>query len=230
MLLATVEALGPKIRRQRRRLGLTQDELAARAKISKPYLSLIETGRVANPPSDEKLRKLEQSLGLSAGDLLSVAYYQRTPRDARAKLMELTAAGLAMRPTRAAVVRTSSAHATELKLGATPLTDWIAWPDVPDKNAYAARVCDDSMSPLYRPGEIVIFSPTLTAADGDDCFVSLADGRTTFHRTFFEKSVSGEPAVRLQPRNEKYRPILVPAEQIMAMHKAVYKYQRADEA
>ena len=52
-----MEAIGPKLRRQRRRLGLTLDDLAGRTSISKPYLSLIETGRVTNPPSDEKLRR-----------------------------------------------------------------------------------------------------------------------------------------------------------------------------
>src|SRR5213075_1998397 len=78
-----MEALGPKLRRHRRRLGLTLDELAGRTGISKPYLSLIETGRVPNPPSDEKLRKLEQSLGFSAGELQTRAHVQRTPRDVR---------------------------------------------------------------------------------------------------------------------------------------------------
>ena len=84
-----MEALGPKLRRQRRRLGLTLDELAGRTGISKPYLSLIETGRVPNPPSDEKLRRLEQSLGFKAGELLSQAHLQRTPRDVRAVLSRL---------------------------------------------------------------------------------------------------------------------------------------------
>src|SRR5215217_6521949 len=84
-----MEALGPKLRRQRRRLGLTLDELAGRTGISKPYLSLIETGRVPNPPSDEKLRRLEQSLGFKAGELLSQAHLQRTPRDVRAVLAKL---------------------------------------------------------------------------------------------------------------------------------------------
>jgi repressor LexA len=84
-----MEALGPKLRRQRRRLGLTLDELAGRTGISKPYLSLIETGRVPNPPSDEKLRKLEQSLGFKTGELLSQAHLQRTPRDVRAVLTQL---------------------------------------------------------------------------------------------------------------------------------------------
>jgi transcriptional regulator with XRE-family HTH domain len=85
----TVEAMGPKIRRQRRRLGLTLDELAGRAGLSKPYLSLIETGRVPNPPSDQKLQRLEQSLGFPAGELLTQAHVQRTPRDVRALLEKL---------------------------------------------------------------------------------------------------------------------------------------------
>src|SRR3712207_4906615 len=90
-----MEALGPKIRRQRRRLGLTLDELAGRTGISKPYLSLIETGRVPNPPSDEKLRRLEQTLGFTPGELISQAHLQRTPRDVRAMLQRLIAEGSA---------------------------------------------------------------------------------------------------------------------------------------
>src|SRR5689334_19202570 len=86
-----MEALGPKIRKHRRRLGFTLDELAVRTSISKPYLSLIETGRVTNPPSDEKLRRLEQTLGFTAGELVSQAHLQRTPRDVRAMLHKLMA-------------------------------------------------------------------------------------------------------------------------------------------
>jgi phage repressor protein C with HTH and peptisase S24 domain len=84
-----MEALGPKLRKQRRRLGLTLDDLAGRTGISKPYLSLIETGRVPNPPSDEKLRRLEQTLGFKSGELLTQAHLQRTPRDVRAVLSNL---------------------------------------------------------------------------------------------------------------------------------------------
>src|SRR5512133_834556 len=84
-----MEALGEKLRRQRRRLGLTLDELAVRSSISKPYLSLIETGRVPNPPSDEKLQRLEQALGFSAGELVAQAHLQRTPPDVRTVLQRL---------------------------------------------------------------------------------------------------------------------------------------------
>jgi transcriptional regulator with XRE-family HTH domain len=88
-----MDSLGTKLRRQRRRLGLTLDDLAGRTAISKPYLSLIETGRVPNPPSDEKLRRLEQVLGFPTGELLSQAHIQRTPRDVRAVLAKLLQQG-----------------------------------------------------------------------------------------------------------------------------------------
>src|SRR6476660_7417375 len=84
-----LELLGPKLRKQRRRLGLTLDELAGRTGISKPYLSLIETGRVPNPPSDEKLRRLEQTLAFTPGELVTQAHLQRTPKDVRAMLQRL---------------------------------------------------------------------------------------------------------------------------------------------
>src|SRR3954467_6980308 len=84
-----MDTLGVKLRRQRRRLGLTLDELAGRTGISKPYLSLIETGRVPNPPSDEKLRRLEQTLGFGANELITQAHIQRTPRDVRDMLHRL---------------------------------------------------------------------------------------------------------------------------------------------
>ena len=86
-----METLGTKLRRHRRRMGLTLDELAGRTGISKPYLSLIETGRVPNPPSDEKLRRLEQTLGFPSNELVTQAHLQRTPRDVRAMLQKLLA-------------------------------------------------------------------------------------------------------------------------------------------
>ena len=55
--------LGAIVRQQRERLGMTQDVLAAKAGISKPYLSNIETGRAKNPPSDTKVVALEVALG-----------------------------------------------------------------------------------------------------------------------------------------------------------------------
>ena len=271
------EALGPKLRRQRRRLGLTLDDLAVRVSISKPYLSLIETGRVPNPPSDEKLSRLEKTLGFVTGELVSQAHLQRTPKDVRAmlgKLMRGTekknpesspAQSSALSPQSSVLnldtaylsgmlqqlVEHSAGNVEEVATNAIPVInkvsagypkdftdlsypprmadDYIGCPDLQDKDAFAARVHGDSMAPKYREGDIVIFSPSAGPRNGDDCFVRFDDGHTTFKRVFFEVDEKGVSELRLQPRNEKYRPLTVAAEKVTGVWKAVFKYQRVDE-
>jgi phage repressor protein C with HTH and peptisase S24 domain/transcriptional regulator with XRE-family HTH domain len=291
-----IESLGPKLRKQRRRLGLTLDELAGRTGISKPYLSLIETSRVPNPPSDEKLRRLEQALGFASGELLTQAHLHRTPRDVRAVLQKLIKQGSGFRsegsgfrvqgsvnegsgssvnPEPRTLNPTSplnpsidpddaylsgilhemadkgSTNVEHISAGAVPVInrvsagypkdftdlsypkgiadDYVACPGVDDKDAFAARVHGDSMSPKYREGDIVIFSPAAVPRNGDDCFVRFEHGGTTFKRVFYESNEKSEPVIRLQPRNEKYRPQIIPSEQITGIYRAVFRYQRVDD-
>jgi phage repressor protein C with HTH and peptisase S24 domain len=284
-----MEPLGTKLRRHRRRLGFTLDELTAKTGISKPYLSLIETGRVPNPPSDEKLRRLEQSLGFPSNELLTQAHLQRTPRDVRVMLQKLlTNAGKhenggsklengkghskpssILHPLSSSSTETidlddaylsgvlhqlvdqSAGNVEQVATNAVPVInrvsagypkdftdlnypkgaadDYVSCPDVRDADAFAARVHGDSMTPKYREGDIVIFSPVAVHKNGDDCFVRFEDGHTTFKRVFFESDESGKSVLRLQPRNEKYRAQTVPSETVSGLYKAVFKYQRVDE-
>ncbi|HXE54206.1 MAG TPA: hypothetical protein VN541_14380, partial [Tepidisphaeraceae bacterium] len=76
---------------------------------------------------------------------------------------------------------------------------------------------------------IVVFSPALPPREGDDCFVRFGDGQTTFKRVFFETGEGGAPILRLQPRNERYRPQIVPNQEVTGLYRAVYRYQRVDE-
>ncbi len=272
-----MEALGPKLRRHRRQLGLTLDELAGRTGISKPYLSLIETGRTPNPPSDEKLRRLEQALGFPHNELITQAHLQRTPRDVRAMIARLlkseaadhglsgetgaSVSGSATDPplnldeaylsgalqefadrsagnveavaTNAVPVinRVSAGYPrdfTDLSYPPRVADDYVSCPDIHDADAFGARVHGDSMTPKYREGDIVVFSPIAAAKSGDDCFIRFSDGQTTFKRVFFESDDAGQPVLRLQPRNEKYRPQTIPSTEITGLYKAVYKYQRVD--
>lgn len=269
-----MESIGVKLRQQRMRLGLTLDELAGRTGISKPYLSLIETGRTRNPPSDDKLRLLEQSLGFSIGELIHQAHLQRTPRDVRVMLQKLMDKGIngdstAPAPPKAefnatplnlddaflsgllrelvnnfagtiesvaanavpVINRVSAGYPTDFTDLSYPrgvADSYVGCPEVTDKDAFAARVHGDSMNPRYQEGDIIIFSPAQQARDGDDCFIRFSDGQTTFKRIFFETDDSGASVIRLQPRNEKYRPQVVPTQQITGLFKAVYRYQRVD--
>jgi phage repressor protein C with HTH and peptisase S24 domain len=115
-----------------------------------------------------------------------------------------------------------------LSASITLLTDLVGWPNVKDKDAYAGRVRGDGMAPDYRQGDIVVFSPALVARAGDDCLARLTDGRIIFHRVFFETDAGGAPVARLQPRNQKHRPTVVPVDEIAAIHRAVFKYQPVD--
>ena len=76
-------SLGQIIRKKRRELALTLDEVAAQTGFSKPYLSTVETGRVNNPPSDNLLRKLERVLKFDSGQLRHMAHLEGMPADIR---------------------------------------------------------------------------------------------------------------------------------------------------
>ena len=76
-------SLGQIIRQKREELGLTLDETSRRVGFSKPYLSTIETGKVNNPPGDELLRKLEETLQFETGLLVHIAHMEKLPADVR---------------------------------------------------------------------------------------------------------------------------------------------------
>ena len=82
-------SLSSIILERREELGLTQEQVAAKARMSKPYLCNIETGRVKNPPSDGKLRSLERALGFRPNELIALAHLERTPPDVREQLERL---------------------------------------------------------------------------------------------------------------------------------------------
>lgn len=84
-------SLGQIIRTRRKELGQTQQAVADRVGISKPYLSNIETGAVQNPPSDEVLAGLETALDLAHGELRRLAHLARTPSDIRQEHEQLQA-------------------------------------------------------------------------------------------------------------------------------------------
>jgi len=101
--------------------------------------------------------------------------------------------------------------------------DYVRCPDVHDPNAFAVRVVGDSMEPKFREGDIVIFSPSAEVHNGDDCFIRFAmPHETAFKRVFFEQG----DKVRLQPRNEKYSPLIVDGKRINGLYRAVIKYEK----
>ena len=101
--------------------------------------------------------------------------------------------------------------------------DYVRCPDLHDSNAFAVRVVGDSMEPKFREGDIVVFSPAAEVHNGNDCFIRFAmPHETSFKRVFFEPNNK----VRLQPRNDKYPPIIVDGKRINGLYRAVIKYEK----
>jgi len=112
---------------------------------------------------------------------------------------------------------------TDLSYPARVADEYVAVPDVTDPDAFAARVCGQSMMPDYRQGDIIVFSPNRDPQPGDDCFVRLLpDHHTTFKRIYFE----ADDQVRLQPLNPQFAPQTLPRDQIDGIYPAVYRLQR----
>ena len=101
--------------------------------------------------------------------------------------------------------------------------DYVRCPDLHDPNAFAVRVVGDSMEPKFYDGDIIVFSPMAEVHNGDDCFIRFAmPHETTFKRVFFDS----DDKVRLQPRNEKYSPMIVDGKRINGLYRAVIKYEK----
>ena len=65
------EILAQNLKKNRRRLGITQPELAERAGLSTHYLGMIEIAR--NFPTADVLERLATALGVKPNELFSVA-------------------------------------------------------------------------------------------------------------------------------------------------------------
>jgi phage repressor protein C with HTH and peptisase S24 domain/transcriptional regulator with XRE-family HTH domain len=100
--------------------------------------------------------------------------------------------------------------------------EYVYCPGVDDPNAFAIRVCGDSMEPRYREGDILIISPAVAVHSGDDCFVRIeGTEESTLKRVFFDE----EDTVRLQPLNERYPPQVFPRSQLAALYRAVRRLE-----
>ena len=84
-----MSTVGSIIRQRRLELGLTLAEVAQSSGATKGYLSMVETGRVNNPPSTALLERIERALQLDAGQLVEQANWQSAPQSVREAMQQL---------------------------------------------------------------------------------------------------------------------------------------------
>jgi transcriptional regulator with XRE-family HTH domain len=67
------EILAQNLKKHRKRLGITQPELAERADLSTNYLGMIEVAR--NFPTVDVLERLASALGIKSNELFSISNF-----------------------------------------------------------------------------------------------------------------------------------------------------------
>lgn len=84
-----MKSVGQVIKARREELSLTLEAVARVAGLTKSYLSMVENGKVANPPSDAALAAIERALEIADGELRRVAAWQNTPPQVRERIERL---------------------------------------------------------------------------------------------------------------------------------------------
>ena len=229
-------SFGKLLRGHRRSRGLTLHSLAERVDVTPGYLSMIENGRVNNPPSMKVLVRLEAALSVRDSSLCKAAQWERTPEPIREQL-ELAQQRANASPSANATVplinKVTAGYPrgfTDLDYPARASDDAVIVPGYSglhganDPDAFAATVCGDSMTPGYHAGDIVVFSPLADVIDGSDCFARLEpDHECTFKRVFFDEQAS---RIRLEPLNPGYPTRTIDREQVAGLFRAVWRISR----
>lgn len=228
-------SFGRLLRGLRRARELTLNGLADRVDVTPGYLSMIENGRVNNPPSMKVLVRLEAALAVRDSSLCKAAQWERTPKPIREQLERAQQREASVQPAASVplinkVAAGYPADFTDLDYPARASDDAVVVPGYTglhgdhDPDAFAATVCGDSMTPDYRAGDVVVFSPLADLVDGSDCFARLEpDHACTFKRVFFE---ADQTRIRLEPLNRDYPTRTVDREAVAGLFRAVWRMSR----
>ncbi len=97
----------------------------------------------------------------------------------------------------------------------------VEGPDVGDDGAYALEITGDSMMPVFRPGDIVIVSPTSQGQRGDRVIVKTVDEQVMAK----ELVRHTKREIELRSVNEEHHDPVFRISEIMWMHRIVWASQ-----
>jgi len=225
---AITTQLGRVIHALRRERGLSQAELAALTNLRQPNLSRIENGLVM--PRRATLEKLALALGVGAADLLSPERAQMVEAQWRAALTPRNAGQLFAGQLTAVPLYNqkplefdSSGRLTgraDLMLQLGPLPGhpfcWVST----DDSMQARRSSKSEQS--FRKGDWLVFSSQPEVNAGDFAFAVTSRVRL-FRRVLFDSKNTQK--LRLIPLNERYPPITVPRNEVLALYRLILRFQ-----
>ncbi len=206
MVMINKELLGKRIKQLRVQKGLSASELAKRIGLSRPALSLVETGK--RGISIEIAKKLSEFFNVSVDYLLGNTDDPTPPKRIEIKdkinIQEDMVAFVGRVPILGRVAAGKPVPAIQEALG---------WMDVPEPYRklgidFALVINGDSMSPRLNRGDLALVHMQSTAENGEIAIV-IINGNDGVCKQFFKK----ETSVVLHSINPEYDDIIIPAEE-----------------
>lgn len=189
--------VGAEIRRRRKALKWTLEELANRVDSDTGNLSRVETGKQG--ASEEMLRKIAHALGCTVADL-----FASTEAAANVAPVPLGTRRIPL------ISYVQAGHMTEAvdpySLGEGE--DWLLTNLDLSSSAFALRIKGDSMLPEFREGDTVIIDPLVPPLPGDCVVAKNGENEATFKK-YRPRGVNeqGQQVFELVPLNEDYAPM-----------------------
>ena len=186
--------VGAEIRRRRKALKWTLEELANRVDSDTGNLSRVETGKQG--ASEEMLRKIAHALGCTVADL-----FAGTEAAANVAPAPLGTRRIPL------VSYVQAGHMTEAvdpyALG--DADEWMLTDLDLSANAFALKIKGDSMLPEFREGDTVIIDPVVPPLPGDYVVAKNGENEATFKK-YRPRGVNeqGQQVFELVPLNEDY--------------------------
>jgi len=218
--------VGDVIRKRRHERGLSLEELSDLAGVNKATISQVERGE-ANPRADT-IEKIAGALGMTTTEIYAALVLAALParhdhgvEDGTIDVSDFTPHDIPVIAEGEASPQGSLFWSDEGVL-ASEVEDRLSRPrDVADPRAYGVRVRGDSMLPVFKPGMLLIVSPRVAVADGDEVYVELLTG---------ERLIKIARRMRdgwlLESANPIYPPRFVTKAEIGAMHPVLYARRR----
>lgn len=186
--------VGTEIRRRRKALKWTLEDLANRVDSDTGNLSRVETGKQG--ASEEMLRKIAVALGCTVADLFAGANGGSN--------VEPSPLGSRRIPV-ISYVRAGNWSEAADPYSVGDAAEWLLTDLDVSSSTFALRIKGDSMKPDFSEGDVVIVDPTITPHPGDFVVAKNGEHEATFKK-FRPRGVNeqGQQVFELIPLNEDY--------------------------
>ncbi len=169
------QMIGQLLATKLREKGWSEGELARRAGVPQPTTHRILAGESKSPRIDN-VSNLAKALGLDAAALLGGK--AQPEHDANIT----TGPAIAGRVPRISWVQAGALSEAIDLFEPGYAEEWLDCPFPHSKDAFCLEVRGTSMSPDYRPGELILVDPRLDPLHDDDVVARTPDGQATFKR------------------------------------------------